>query len=281
MVWAIMGMGSSRYAILPNGNIGIGCQRLTYFRGNAMHKLCAFVLGLLIFTDTYTRAAEIKILSAKAPRQFLEELAPQFERATNNKVIISYDEAGIIRRRIIDGEAFDLTVLPAGWDEIRAKISGGPIGIGHTDFGMAVLSNVPKPDTGSNDAVKRTLLAAKSIVYTDPQTGGIAGVLFAHMIERLGIANEINKKSKLVAGALNATFLVKGEADLIAQLSSEILAVPGVQFVPVPPDFQATVTFSGAIANSTKDAAATKALLQFLTAPDAEAVIRAKGYEPG
>jgi molybdate transport system substrate-binding protein len=171
--------------------------------------------------------------------------------------------------------------LPAGWDEIRGKISGDSIGIGHTDFGMAVLASAPKPDTSSNDAVKRTLLAAKSIVYTDPKTGGIAGVLFARMIERLGIADEINKKSKLVAGALNATFLVKGEDDLIAQLSSEILAVPGVQFVLVPPDFQAKVTFSGAIAISTKDTAAARALLQFLTAPRAGSVIRAKGYEPG
>jgi molybdate transport system substrate-binding protein len=71
------------------------------------------------------------------------------------------------------------------------------------------------------------LRTAKSIVYTDPKTGGIAGVLFAHMIERLGIADEISKKSKLVAGALNAPFVVKGEADLAVQLSSEILAVPG------------------------------------------------------
>jgi len=246
-----------------------------------MHKMCVFAIGLLIATGTDTHAAEIKVLSAKAPRQFLEELAPQFERATSHKVTVSYDEAGIIRKRVMDGEPFDVTVLPAGWDEIRGKISGDPIGVGHTDFGMAVLASAPKPDTSSNDALKRTLLAAESIVYTDPKTGGIAGVLFARMIERLGIADEINKKSKLVAGAMNATFLVKGEADLIAQLSSEILAVPGVQFVPVPPDFQAKVTFSGAIATSTKDAAAAKALLHFLTAPGAGSVIRAKGYEPG
>src|SRR6266516_751728 len=103
-----------------------------------MHKLCAIVLGLLIITGTDTHAAEITVLSAKAPRQFLEELAPQFERATSHKVTISYDEAGIVRRRIMDGEPFDVTVLPAGWDEIRGKVSGNPIGIGHTDFGMAV-----------------------------------------------------------------------------------------------------------------------------------------------
>jgi len=236
---------------------------------------------MLVAASAGANAAELKVLSAKAPRQFLEELVPQFERATNHKVIVSYDEAGIVRKRILDGDAFDVTVLPAGWDEVRAKIAGDPIGIGHTDFGMAVLASVPKPDTSSNDAVKRTLLAAKSIVTTDPKTGGIAGVLFARMIERLGIADEVNKKSKLVAGVLNATYLVNGEADLAVQLSSEILAVPGVQFLPMPPEFKTSVTFSGAIAAGAKDPAAAKALLEFLTGPGAAAVIRAKGYEPG
>src|ERR1700681_3961444 len=136
--------------------------------GSTMHKLCTFAIGLLIAAGTDTYAAEIKVLSAKAPRPFLEELGPQFERATGHKVTISYDEAGIIRRRIMDGEPFDVTVLPAGWDDVRGKISGDPVGIGHTDFGLAVLARAPKPDTSSNETVKRTLLAATSIVYTDP-----------------------------------------------------------------------------------------------------------------
>jgi molybdate transport system substrate-binding protein len=247
-----------------------------------VRKLAAFIIGLLIaLTAAAANATEIKVLSAKAAGLILEDLAPQFERATNNKVTVSYDEAGIVRKRILDGEAFDLTLLPAGWDEIRLKIASDPIAIGHADLGMAVLATAPKPDTSSNDAAKRTLLAAKSIVYTDPKTGGIAGVLFARMIDRLGIADEVNKKSKLVAGVLNATFVAKGEADLAVQLSSEIHAVPGVQFVPMPPEFQARVTFSGALSSSARETEAAKALLQFLTAPTAAPAIRSKGFEPG
>jgi molybdate transport system substrate-binding protein len=246
-----------------------------------MLKLVVCVAGMLVATGIGADAAETTVLSANGAKLILEALTPQFERVTTNKVKISYGEAGILRKRILDGEAFDVTFLPAGWDEIRGKLSGDPVAIGHTDFGMAVLANAPKPDTSSNDAVKRVLLAAKSIVYTDPKTGGISGVLFARMIERLGIADEINKKSKLVAGVLNASLVVKGEADLAAQLANEILAVPGVQFVAMPPEFHASVTFSGAIAASAKDPVATKALLQFLTAPDAAPVIRSKGYEPG
>jgi|ERR1051325_2838386 molybdate transport system substrate-binding protein len=246
-----------------------------------MRKLSLLGLGLLLLTGAGAKAAEIAVISANGARLILEALTPGFERATGNKLTISYGEAGILRKRILDGEAFDVALLPAGWDEIRAKLSGDPVAIGHTDFGMAVSANAPKPDTSSSDAVKRALLAAKTIVYTDPNTGGISGVLFARMIERLGIADEVKKKSKLVAGVLNASLVVKGEADLAVQLANEILAVPGAQFVPMPPEFRASVTFSGAIAASAKDPAAAKALLQYLTAPDAAPLIKSKGYEPG
>jgi molybdate transport system substrate-binding protein len=246
-----------------------------------MVKLIACAAVLLLATGVGVDAAEITVLSANGAKLILEALTPQFERATGNRLAISYGEAGILRKRILDGEAFDVAFLPAGWDEVRAKLTGEPVAIAHTDFGMAVLANAPKPDTSSNDAVKRVLLAASTIVYTDPKTGGISGVLFARMIERLGIADEVNKKSKLVAGVLNASLVVKGEADLAVQLANEILAVPGAQFVPVPPEFHASVTFSGAIAAGATDPAPGKALLQFLTAPDAAPAIRSKGYEPG
>ena len=245
-----------------------------------MRRLLAIAVAFFV-TGTTADGAEIKVISAKAAGLFLGELAPQFERATGNKVTISYDEAGIVRKRIISGEAFDVTVLPAGWDQVRKTLASDPVTIAHSDLGMAVLSTAPKPDTSTSEATKQTLLAVKSIVYTDPKTGGIAGVLFARMIESLGIAYEVNKKSKLVAGQLNATFVANGEAELAAQLSSEIREVPGVQFVPLPPEFRARVTFSGAAATGTKEPAAAKAFLEFLTAPTAAPAIESKGFEPG
>jgi len=196
-------------------------------------------------------------------------------------VAASYGEAGVLRKRILDGEAFDVTFLPAGWGEIEDKIDGDPIPIANAEFGMAVLANAPTPDTSSSDTLKETLLSAKSIVYTDPKTGGIDGVLFARMIERLGIADEVNKKSKLVAGALNAAFLLNGEADLAVLLAHEIRAMPGVQFVPMPPQFRISVTFSGAVGTSATDSAAAKSLIHFLARPAVAPVIRSMGYEPG
>ena len=115
-----------------------------------------------------SNTAEIKVLSANGVTLILDELATSFEQSTNNKLTIRYDEAGVIRREILKGDYFDVTILPAGWDEIRSKIAGDPIAIAHADLGIGVLATVPRPDTGSNDALKRTLLAAKSIVYTDP-----------------------------------------------------------------------------------------------------------------
>src|SRR4029077_19652075 len=158
---------------------------------DAVRKLFAIAVGLVVATGATADGAEIKVISAKAAGLFLRELAPQFELVTGNKVTISYDEAGIVRKRILGGESFDVTFLPAGWDEVRKALASDPVAIAHSDLGMAVLSTAPKPDTSTSEATKRALLAVKSIVYTDPKTGGIAGVLFARMIERLGIADEI------------------------------------------------------------------------------------------
>jgi molybdate transport system substrate-binding protein len=254
-------------------------------RSTTVVAILAMVVGTSLFpivlpAGAVANAAEIKVLSAFGAKLIVDELIPPFERTTNNKVTISYGQAGAMRKRILDGDAFDLTILPSGWEEVRGKIADDPVGIVHADFGMAVRANSPKPNTSSADELKRTLLAAKSIVYTDPKTGGISGVLFLRVLERLGIAEEINKKSKLVADVFNAEFVAKGEADLAVQHAAEILAVPGVQFVPMPPEFQTPVRFSGAIAANAKEAAAAKSLLQFLTSPTVAPTIKAKGYEP-
>jgi molybdate transport system substrate-binding protein len=139
----------------------------------------AAIICIGIGAVNMANAAEIKVLSANGAKLILTALVPEFERASNNKVTIAYGEAGILRKRIQDGEAFDVTILPAGWDELHGKLAGEPVAIGHTDLGMAVLATAPKPDMSSSEALKRLLLAVKSIVYTDPKTGGISSVLFA------------------------------------------------------------------------------------------------------
>jgi molybdate transport system substrate-binding protein len=237
-------------------------------------------LGFLTLAIVAGNAADIDLLAANGSRLFVNPLIPVFERTTNHRVTAKFEEPGIHRKAALAGDAFDLIILPAGWEEIRAKIIGNPVGIAHTQFGFLVRADSPMPDTGSADAVKRALLAAKSIVYTDPKTGAINGVLFARMLERLGIADEVNRKSKIVTGP-PVEFLAKGEVDLAVALSIGVVDFPNVRFVPMPPEFQATVTFSGAISGAAKQPVASKALLEFLIGPGAVPIIKAKGYEPG
>ena len=124
------------------------------------------------------------------------------------------------------------------------------------NFGMAVRSGAPKPDVSSAEALKRSLLAATSILITDPATGGISGVHFMSVLERLGIADEMKGKLKPNrGGGYHAERIAKGEADLAIQAEHEIRCVPGVEFVPYPAEFQRTMVFMAGRGATPQDAA--------------------------
>jgi molybdate transport system substrate-binding protein len=255
--------------------------RAAIFTAAGIALLCWFAAAGM------TQAAEIKVLSVNGVKLVLPDLASNFEQGTGHKVTVSLGEAGVLRKRIEDGEAFDVAILPsAATDELvkESKIAAGsPVNVVRAAFGMGTRSGVPKLDTSSLDAFKRSLLAANSIVYTDPATGGVTGVFFARVLNELGIANEIKPKSKLTAGVLNAEFVARGEADVAFQMRHEILAVPGIEFVPLPSEYQSNgvVVFTASIGASAKEANAAKAFLQFLSGPVAIPMIRAKGMESG
>jgi molybdate transport system substrate-binding protein len=145
-----------------------------------------------------------------------------------------------------------------------------------------VRAGAPKPDISTPEAFKRALLAAKSIVYTDPALGSPSGVHFAKVLERLGIAGEMKAKSKLHDGtSFNAELVAKGEIELAIQQISEILPVRGADLVgPLPGDLQLTTVFATGIGTAAKEQAAAKEFIQFLASPAAAAVIKAKGMEP-
>jgi molybdate transport system substrate-binding protein len=132
---------------------------------------------------------------------------------------------------------------------------------------------------------RRALLAARSIVYTDPAVGGASGIHFEKILDRLGIAKEIKAKSILNARAAttpNAEIVARGEAELGIQLISEIVSVPGAELLgPLPPELQATSVISAGIVTTASEPDAARVLLKFLTSPAAAAVIKASGMEPG
>src|SRR5262245_14185852 len=149
-------------------------------------------------------------------------------------------------------------------------------------MGVAVRAGAPKPDISTPEALKRTLLAAKSIVYTDPALRSPSGVHFARVLERLGIAEEMKPKSKLHDGTtFNAELVARGEIEIAVQQISEILPVQGVELAgPLPGDLQLTTVYAAGIGTAAKEPAVAKEFIKFLLSPSAAAVINAKGMEP-
>jgi molybdate transport system substrate-binding protein len=231
-------------------------------------------------------AAEIKVLASVALTSALDELAPQFERATGNKLTLGYSLIADIRKRIAAGETADVVILsrPAMEDLGKQdKIASGSImDVVETPVAIAVRAGAPKPDISSADALKRSLLAAKSIVYADPAKGGASGVYFAHVVEQLGIAEQLKSKTILVPGAQAADVVAKGEAEIGVGQASEIVPVSGAQLVgPLPGEFASMTAFTAGIGASTKVPEAAKSLIQFLTGPTAAPVLKSKGFQPG
>jgi|NGEPerStandDraft_6_1074524.scaffolds.fasta_scaffold17483_5 molybdate transport system substrate-binding protein len=231
-------------------------------------------------------AAEIKLLSGRGFSPVLDALGGEFERTTGHKVTISYGPGHKISERIRDGEMVDMAILPSPLiNELvkQGKIVGGStVNIAHSDVGMGIRAGTQKPDTSSLDAFKRSLLAANVIVLSDPKIGATTNAYFTRMLERLGIADQMKAKVKFVSDAHTADYVAKGEADIAVQLGNELLAVPGIEFVPLPPEFQTKdFIFSAGVSTGAKEPEASKALIQFLAAPAAIPVIKAKHLDPG
>ena len=157
---------------------------------------------------------------------------------------------------------------------------GTTVDVARTDVGMAVRAGAAKPDTSSAGAFRKSLLAARTIVITDPASGGVSGVHFASVLQQLGIADDVKAKLKLTRGVLNAELIARGEADLAVQLAHEIRAVSGVEFVALPAEFRCGIVFSVGLGAAAGDAGAARALSGFLSGPAGAAAVRARGMEP-
>jgi molybdate transport system substrate-binding protein len=225
----------------------------------------------------------LKILCASGMREVVSELQPQIEKITGHRITVNFGEAGDLRKPIQGGELVDVVVLPrVVLEQVLSdgKISDGTIiNLAQSSMGIGVRANEPKPDIGSADGFKRALLAAKSVAVTDPASGGVAGVYIADVFQRLGIAEQLKPKLILTRGQRNAQFVAKGEADIAIQLSNEIRIVPGIEFILLPVEFERTFVFSAALASDTKEVVASRAVLQFLSGPEAITVIQAKGMD--
>lgn len=231
-------------------------------------------------------AAEVKVLTSVALKSVLDELSPVFEKKTGHQLAIDYGLSVDQKKRILGGEHADLIILTRGMMEDLSKqnklTSDALVNIAGTPVALAARAGAPKPDISTPDAFKHALLSARSIVYADPAKGGLSGVVAARAIERLGITEQMKPKTILVPGAQSGDLVAEGKAELGIAQASEIVPVDGVELVgPLPGDLGTMTLFTGGIGAESQSVPAVKALIEFLTGPEAAPEFKAKGFVPG
>ena len=230
------------------------------------------------------QAAEIDALITTAMKAAIDELVPGFEQANGHRVRASYGPSGGISRRFVAGEPADVVVIDSGaLDDLikQGKVMAGRSDIARTAIGIAVRKGAPKPDVSSPEALKRALLAAKSVGHTALAGGGITAAHVTRLFERLGIAAEMAPKIKLAAGGPNgrvSVLISSGEAEIGLQQVSELMSNPEVEVIGMlPAELQQITTYSAGIAASAREPQAGRALVGFLAAPAAMAVYKRRG----
>lgn len=230
--------------------------------------------------------AELKVYSSIGVRSAAEELFRNFETTSGHRLAVTWGTAPMLAKRIEGGETADVVILSrAGIDTLRkqGKIAlGSDVSLAGSAVAIAVKAGAPKPDISTPEALKRTLLNAKSIAYSEPSAGGASGVYFAKLLERMGIADQMKPKTKYPpAGGFSAELLLTGEAELAVQQKPELLHVAGTEIVGfLPGDLNMVTEFAAGIMPGNKNADAAKALIAALRSPDAKAAFRTKGLDP-
>ena len=245
----------------------------------------SLILAAASFVAAVTaNAAEMKILTAGAMKAVVLELVPAFEKETGHKAVVDNDTAGGLARRIEGGEAFDLAIITPGViNDLAGKgkiVAGSRVNVARVGVGVMVKEGAPTPDVGNVEAFKRALIAARTVAYIDPASGGSSGIYLTGLFDKLGLAAEIKPKAKLKQGGYVADLIASGEAELGLHQISEILPVKGVKLVgPLPAEIQNYTTYAAAVGKDAKQPEAATAMLKLLAGSAAEPVLKARGME--
>ena len=247
----------------------------------------AKALACVLIAAATSAAADIKVVTSGAFTAAFLELGPEYERATHNKLVTEFGPSmgtthNAIPIRLERGEAIDVVIMaaPALDDLIKqGRVrAGSRVDLVQSNIGMAVKAGAPKPDISTVDALKRTLLAAKSIAYSD----SVSGVyLSTELFPALGIANQIKGKTRMIASNPVGEAVAKGEVEIGFQQVSELLPVKGIDIVgELPPGAQRVTVIAAGIPTLAKHPEAGKAFIQWLASPAAYAAIKKSGLEP-
>jgi molybdate transport system substrate-binding protein len=247
------------------------------------HVLLAIAI-IIAWSWVAVHAAEVTLIAPGGIRAAVQQMIPDFERATGHKVKATFGSGGGTKQRVIEGEPFDVPVVQPPLEPVIASghvIAASETPLATVAVGIAVRTGAPKPDISTADAVKRLLLGSKSIAYPNAATGAAAGVSFNQTLEKLGIADAMKPKIRIAQGGRGAMeLLAKGEVDFGLTFISEIITEPGVEVVgPLPRDISTPTALVGFISAHEPEAA--KALLHYLSSPEVAAVYKERGMQPG
>jgi molybdate transport system substrate-binding protein len=236
-------------------------------------------------------AAEVHVMISAGFYGAYSELGPAFERASGHRLVTTRgpsmgDSPEAIPTRLVGGEAADVVILDGGAaDELGKRglvRADGKIEFARSLIGMVVRAGAVKPDIGSVEALRNTLLAAKSVAYSDSGSGTY---LSTTLFSKLGVADQVAGKSRKVRGPPSgepvAAVVARGEAEIGFQQVSELIHVPGIAFVgTIPAEVQPMIFFAGALTSTVRQPEAASALIRFLASPDAAPTILKAGLMP-
>jgi molybdate transport system substrate-binding protein len=249
-------------------------------------RAALIVVAIFLLTGV-ADSAEIKVMSSAGFAAAYRDLAKEFERTTENKIVNAWGPSmgntpQAVPNRIARGEPVDVVIIVGeALDELIKQgkvVAGSRVDLARSGIAMAVRAGAAKPDIGSVEAFKRALIEAKSIAYSDSASGVyLSTVLFP----RLGIAEELRSKSKMIPADPVGEVVARGEFEIGFQQMSELIPVPGIDLVgPLPPELQKITVFSSGIAAGAKEPNAGAALIKFLASPAAAPAIKKSGMEP-
>ncbi len=249
-------------------------------RRTALSILTAISLS---FGVAHARAAELKVLGAGPVDGTVRELAAAYTRATGHTVRATFDTVGAVQNKLKAGEMADVIILSAAamdeLDKAGALLAGSAVEVGRGMSGLAVRAGAPVPDISSPDALKATLLAARSVAYVDPAAGATTGIFFAALLERLKIADDVNRKAVLLRrGFQVAEAIAEGRAEIGNTNLTELIPHKGVTVVgPIPEPLGLVIPFVAAVSSTSANREPARALIAFLTTPEARAQFKAAG----
>ena len=243
------------------------------------------ILGVLIalMAATAGQGAEVKILAALAVQDALGPIGAGFSRDSGHTAVIAYSTVGAIRQRLAAGERADVVVVTADAVDDMGRLGqlSDPLPVAATRTGVAIREGAAAPKIATIEQFRAALLAARSVAYTDPKSGGAFGTYFAGELDRMGIAQAVNAKAVLRRGSHEIVAAVaKGEAELGVTFISTIVSTPGLKVAgPLPPPLLGVEGFSAGILKDSAAGEAAAAFLRELGVPAARAIWTAAGFE--